>query len=78
MKVYIWSNHGEDGERVLLGVFSTLSRALEVAGGVNGAAMDGPRVSAEMGQHYWTRDLRPWGVDGRGLSFTVTEVEVEQ
>lgn len=78
MKVYLWESQGEDGQRVLLGAFSTLARALEVAGGSSKAPLDGPRVSAEMGQHYWGRDLRPWRVDGRGLSFIVTEVSVEQ
>lgn len=80
MKVYLWEHAEEVGgaeRRTLLGAFSTLARALAEAGGVNGTPLSGPKVSAVMGQHYWERELRPWGADN-GLTFIVTEVEVEQ
>lgn len=78
MKAYLWTSESEDKEHVVLGIYSKPELALAAAAGTHNAKLEGPKVSAVMGQHYWERDLRPWGVDGRGLSFVVTEVEVDQ
>jgi len=78
VKVYIWTSESEEKEYVVLGVFAKLEAALNAAAGPHNAKMDGPRVSSVLGQCYWERDLRPWGVDGRGLSFVVNEVQVEE
>ena len=78
MKAYIWTSESEDEGTIVLGLFTKPEAALAAAAGVRNAPFEGPKVSSVMAQTYWERDLRPWGVDGRGLSFVVTEVEVEQ